>query len=262
MVEKEIRTLQASFVFDPCGFCGKSFLLSYDERCHVEVREKFFCSRSCAFKARWANREIRQRYLSSFQKRNMLGNNNPNYGNHKLKGIRIPASRKEKIRAALKGKPYTEKHKHNLRLGWKTPIAKEHARNAAVLRNRTGVYPMRNTSIEEKIQRMLRENGISYEVDAPLFGVARADVAVRKARIAIFADGCYWHGCPSCGFKDRTKSRDARQCFVLAANGWIPLRYWEHEINDGPRFAEITEEILALVRGRLIQQIPVMRDVS
>lgn len=58
------------------------------------------------------------------------------------------------------------------------------------------------------------------------------DEAVLDSRIAIEADGCYWHGCEECGFPGRGENAtlDARKNTFLSNNGWTVLRFKEHEI--------------------------------
>lgn len=82
-----------------------------------------------------------------------------------------------------------------------------------------------------------------YRVVYPLPGQRRRtiDVAFTKVRVAVFVDGCFWHGCPEHGTKPRSNSEWWRT--KLAANrardddtdrlmeelGWTVVRIWEHE---------------------------------
>jgi len=68
-----------------------------------------------------------------------------------------------------------------------------------------------------------------------------ADVVFGGARIAVFVDGCWWHGCPEHrslpkANRDwwdakiqRTVERDRRNDAALAEAGWLAIRIWEHE---------------------------------
>jgi DNA mismatch endonuclease (patch repair protein) len=68
-----------------------------------------------------------------------------------------------------------------------------------------------------------------------------ADVVFTSARIAVFVDGCYWHGCPEHHRPSQenrrfwqekiagTKARDAETDELLAKAGWQSIRVWEHE---------------------------------
>ena len=69
----------------------------------------------------------------------------------------------------------------------------------------------------------------------------RPDVVFPKQRIAVFVDGCFWHGCPLHGTSPATnreywgpkiaenRQRDLRNQRDLEAEGWIVIRAWEHE---------------------------------
>lgn len=102
----------------------------------------------------------------------------------------------------------------------------------------------RDSKPEIAVRRILHAKGLRYRVDAaPLASLARrrADVVFTRHRIAVFIDGCYWHGCPQ-HFKlpktnvdywtakiEGNRRRDADTDSRLRAQGWRVLRYWEHE---------------------------------
>lgn len=103
-----------------------------------------------------------------------------------------------------------------------------------------------NASTELKVVRLFRENGIKgWRRHLPLPG--RPDFAFPKARVAVFVDGCFWHGCPAHlrmpasnvdywrGKVARNMERDARVTKELKAKGWRVLRMWEHEIKNPER---------------------------
>jgi DNA mismatch endonuclease (patch repair protein) len=82
-------------------------------------------------------------------------------------------------------------------------------------------------------------------VDAPLplegHRPIRADVVFRQARVAVFIDGCFWHGCPEHYSKprsnteywtpkiERNQRRDELANRLLTISGWKVIRAWEHE---------------------------------
>jgi DNA mismatch endonuclease (patch repair protein) len=69
----------------------------------------------------------------------------------------------------------------------------------------------------------------------------RPDVAFPRERVAVFIDGCFWHGCPEHASTpkanaaywrakfERNQARDARNDSALRAAGWQVVRAWEHE---------------------------------
>jgi DNA mismatch endonuclease (patch repair protein) len=85
--------------------------------------------------------------------------------------------------------------------------------------------------------------GYRYRVDvAPLAALRRrADIVFTRARVAVFVDGCFWHGCPDCDLRpkanaawwreklDRNRARDADTDTQLVRAGWAVVRVWEHE---------------------------------
>ena len=116
----------------------------------------------------------------------------------------------------------------------------------------------RDTAPEIRVRRLLHAGGLRYRVDfSPLGERRRADIVFTRRRIAVFIDGCYWHGCPEHATLPRrnaeywlpklarTAERDRETNEALAAAGWLVLRYWEHE---DP--AAVANAIIAVVRAR------------
>ena len=117
----------------------------------------------------------------------------------------------------------------------------------------------RDTPAEMKIRRRLHGMGLRYRVDIPVLkGLRRRpDIVFNKARVAVFVDGCFWHGCPEHGTwpkrnaafwrgkieTNRSRDRDTNE--RLAAAGWKVIRVWEHEDPD-----EAAERIASVVRDR------------
>ncbi len=101
----------------------------------------------------------------------------------------------------------------------------------------------RDTGPELALRRELHRRGLRYFVHRrPLAGVRReADLLFVRARLAVFVDGCFWHGCPDHGTSPksnaewwlvklaRNQERDADTDVQLQSGGWEVLRIWEHE---------------------------------
>lgn len=100
----------------------------------------------------------------------------------------------------------------------------------------------RDTTPELAVRRLLHATGLRYRVDfAPLGGRRRADIVFTRCRIAVFIDGCFWHGCPQHATLpkrnseywlpklERNIARDIETNSALADAGWRVLRFWEHE---------------------------------
>jgi DNA mismatch endonuclease (patch repair protein) len=104
------------------------------------------------------------------------------------------------------------------------------------------VTPRRDTPCELALRRAAHRLGLRFRVDRPIVGSRRrADLVFARARIAVFVDGCFWHGCPVHGtwpkanaawWRDKIRAnmqRDRDTDAELVAAGWRVLRFWEHE---------------------------------
>ncbi|GAA1982210.1 very short patch repair endonuclease [Isoptericola halotolerans] len=101
----------------------------------------------------------------------------------------------------------------------------------------------KDTAPEVALRRVLHARGLRYRVAWPVPGQRRRtiDIAFTRARVAVFVDGCFWHGCPGHGTEPSANSewwvgklaanraRDADTDAVLEAAGWAVIRVWEHE---------------------------------
>lgn len=116
----------------------------------------------------------------------------------------------------------------------------------------------RDNPFEKSVRSLLHASGVRYRIHYPLPGLKRCncDLALPRLKIAIFLDGCFWHGCPihppvvkrNAEFWvqkiDRNRKRDAQVANCLVSGGWTVLRYWEHE-----RAEDIAQSILSVVNA-------------
>lgn len=99
-----------------------------------------------------------------------------------------------------------------------------------------------DTGPEMALRRALWQAGLRYRVRPGIPG--RPDLAFIRCRIAVFVDGCFWHGCEE-HYKApatnatfwsekiaRNRKRDRDVEVALGKLGWTVLRYWEHEVED------------------------------
>ena len=104
----------------------------------------------------------------------------------------------------------------------------------------------RNTKPEIKLRKALWHIGFRYGLKSKLIG--KPDIKLTRYKVAVFVDGCYWHGCPEHGRIPqsnveywesklaRNKERDIEVTKALSDKGWNVVRFWEHEIkNDLPK---------------------------
>ncbi|WP_285477995.1 very short patch repair endonuclease [Amycolatopsis sp. NBRC 101858] len=117
----------------------------------------------------------------------------------------------------------------------------------------------RNTGIEMALRKILHAAGFRYRVHRrPVKGVRReADLVFGPARVAVFVDGCFWHGCPEHAtwpknnadfWREKIETnrrRDADTDTKLDEAGWLALRIWEHETAE-----TAADRVMTTIRGR------------
>ena len=102
-----------------------------------------------------------------------------------------------------------------------------------------------NKETEHALLVLLRQNKISgWRRHLPLLG--KPDFAFPKQKVAVFVDGCFWHGCPKCytrpktnrAFWDRKRetnmARDRHFTRQLRGRGWKVIRIWQHYLQKSP----------------------------
>jgi DNA mismatch endonuclease (patch repair protein) len=104
----------------------------------------------------------------------------------------------------------------------------------------------RDTKPEKVVRSLLHAQGLRFRVDYPVrVGDARPvrpDIIFTRRKLAVFIDGCYWHGCSEHGVRNgganagywgpkiaRNQERDAEHSALLESAGWTVLRFWEHD---------------------------------
>lgn len=98
-----------------------------------------------------------------------------------------------------------------------------------------------NTEPEVLLWRALRRGRRGLRI-----GRIRPDIVLKREKLAVFIDGCFWHGCPdhyvcprgnaafwAAKLRENT-DRDTRQTKALLAEGWLVVRFWEHEVRANP----------------------------
>jgi DNA mismatch endonuclease (patch repair protein) len=117
----------------------------------------------------------------------------------------------------------------------------------------------RDTKAELAVRRAVWRRGLRYRVDLrPLQGSRRrADLVFTRAKVAVFVDGCFWHGCPLHATAPKMNAqwweeklianveRDRDTDERLGQAGWHVVRIWEHEDPE-----EAADRVEGVVRGR------------
>ena len=127
-------------------------------------------------------------------------------------------------------------------------------------RRRMEATGRKDTAAEMRVRRILHRKGLRYRVDFPVLNKPRrrADIVFTKAKVAVFVDGCFWHGCPKHGTwpkanfwrekieTNQTRDRDTDE--RLKKVGWSVIRVWEHEDPD-----MVAKRIEKIVRSSTIE---------
>jgi len=128
----------------------------------------------------------------------------------------------------------------------------------ADVRSRMSSQRTTGTKPELAVRRILHQRGLRYRVGIrPELGIrTTGDLVFTKAKVVVFIDGCFWHGCPDhfippknnaewwAAKIDTNRRRDGSSRSDLEALGWSVLSFWEHELP-----LEVASVIERLVRA-------------
>lgn len=115
----------------------------------------------------------------------------------------------------------------------------------------------KNTKPELAIRKILWSHGIRYRIhDNGVFG--KPDISIKKHKVAVFIDGCFWHACKKCYTEPKTnttfwrkkiqenKMRREKVRKNLKENNWKIMEFWEHDIRKKPEL--VTNKIEYTIR--------------
>lgn len=108
------------------------------------------------------------------------------------------------------------------------------------------------SKLENEVSKALWKKGIRFRKNnKKLYG--QPDISIKKYKIVIFIDSCFWHGCELHGTipksnnnywtkkLQRNKARDAEVTAYYVEKGWFIKRVWEHELKE--KFEDTIEEL-------------------
>ena len=122
----------------------------------------------------------------------------------------------------------------------------------------------KNTVPELTLRKALWAKGFRFRIH---YGKEKIDIAFPTKKLAIFVDGCFWHGCPIHSHKittneaywlpklEKNKERDKQKNEKLQAQGWTVMRFWEHELTD-------IDNVVNIIRAELGKQSSSGLEVS
>ena len=122
----------------------------------------------------------------------------------------------------------------------------------------------KNTKIEVSVRKWLYSMGCRYRKNSASI-LGRPDLSIKKYRIAIFVNGCFWHGHQCLGEKRpktnvefwsekirKNKERDKRIIESLESEGWLVINIWECELKKG-KFDSRMNEVLQQINMRKME---------
>ncbi|WP_078962847.1 very short patch repair endonuclease [Streptomyces sp. TP-A0875] len=104
----------------------------------------------------------------------------------------------------------------------------------------------RDTGPEVKLRQAVHRLGLRYRLQRRVAPRCTADFVLPRHRVAVFVDGCFWHGCPVHGvvefqgpnakrWSDKIEAnrrRDRRNTEACEGAGWTVIRVWECEVRS------------------------------
>ena len=130
-----------------------------------------------------------------------------------------------------------------------THSKKQRSENMAKIRS------VGNKSTEMALISLMRLNKITGWRRHLKTVAGRPDFVFPKKKIAVFVDGCFWHGCPMCSLKSKSNKeywdkkivrnieRDRSVKRELKKAGWTVVRIWEHDIKNGDKVFKTIREL-------------------
>lgn len=204
-----------------CVYCGKPFTVQEYRKDTAK-----FCSKSCGAKYNWEHGifhalrftdEHRKKISDAHKKRKTVP------PSQKGKHWKLSTETRKRMSEAMKkaGRmPPSRKNTHH------TDETRDKLRRARMKQT----FHTKNTSIELLLQKELDARGLIYDKHINVCGVCQPDIVFPKRRVAVFADGDYWH---SKEFKNGVAwKKDRNQDKILGKNGWKVFRFWGHELRN------------------------------
>ncbi|MEI5525244.1 very short patch repair endonuclease [Streptomyces brasiliscabiei] len=119
----------------------------------------------------------------------------------------------------------------------------------------------RDTAPEVALRRALHRLGFRFRLQRRVAPRCTADFVLPKHHLAVFVDGCFWHGCPEHGAREfrgpnasrwaekiqTNQARDQRNNQSVRDSGWQVIRIWECEIRKDPEAA--AQRVAEATRG-------------
>ncbi|GAA1225606.1 DNA mismatch endonuclease Vsr [Kitasatospora nipponensis] len=111
----------------------------------------------------------------------------------------------------------------------------------------------KNTAPEVALRSAVHRLGLRFRLQRRVAPRCTADFVLPRYHVAVFVDGCFWHGCPEHGPREfrganaqlwaekiaTNKARDERNTEAARTSGWVVVRVWECEVRRDPNQAAL-----------------------
>jgi len=154
----------------------------------------------------------------------------------------------------LIGSPMERFLKSKLEKGAFVAVSPQRSRIMSAIRGK------RNKTTELVFRMALVRAGVKGWVLHPATICGKPDFYFPSGKLAVFVDGCFWHGCPRCGHVPRTRSefwlaklkrnrqRDRKTSAELEHSGIRVLRLWEHDLATATRTRALIRQVVSSLR--------------
>ena len=120
----------------------------------------------------------------------------------------------------------------------------------------------KDTAPEISLRKALHAQGARFRLHRQLAKGCTPDIVLPGRQVAIFVDGCFWHGCPRHGRKapftgpnaklwvekmKRNRMRDERSSLLASSLGWQVVRVWECAVRESP--VDVAAQVLSVHSG-------------
>lgn len=121
----------------------------------------------------------------------------------------------------------------------------------------------KNTGMERKVSKELWEKGFRFRKNVKNLK-GKPDISIKKYKVVIFLDSCFWHGCKfHCRYPKTNKkywykkisnniNRDNKVTKYYKENGWNILRLWEHDLNNNFNYSiKLIEDLILNSKNKI-----------
>jgi very-short-patch-repair endonuclease len=157
-------------------------------------------------------------------------------------------ARKRKICKEVQNRPeMREMHRKKSKEMWASKLFRDKRmkqidkdiENLRAMVSRARSFLKKTSSLHLNYKKAMLEKGLKGFISEYAFGPYSIDEADPFAKIALEIDGCYWHGCTTCGYPGDPKIHviDKKKATYLKNRGWVIFRVREHELKKDPYVA-------------------------